>query len=134
LSFHPQSLHTEAGTVLWWNYYTYSSLGIRLSPTKEGARIVRFQPAGGEAIDVELGSGQSDVVFVIECGDRYRFGFKEVDSNIAETQWIGEVNNSTMTRSPPVGAPFTGMMLGLYAFGERQQCLVPADFAYAEFR
>ncbi|KAF7596056.1 hypothetical protein BBP40_003837 [Aspergillus hancockii] len=134
LSFHPQSPHTEAGTVLWWNYFTYSSIGIRLSSTKEGARIVRLQLAEGEIIARELNSARSDVVFVIECGDRYRFGFKEVDNNAAEIQWIGEVDNSTMTRSPPVGAPFTGMMLGLYAFGERQRCLIPADFAYAELR
>lgn len=134
LSFSPQSQHTEAGTVVWWNYFTYSSIGIRLSPTKEGARIVRFRPAEGEVIDRELRSAVSDVVFFIECGDQYRFGFKEVNGTSSETQWIGEVQNSTMTQSPPVGAPFTGMMLGLYAFGERQRCLLPADFGYAEFR
>ncbi|KAE8369680.1 glycosyl hydrolase [Aspergillus caelatus] len=134
LSFNPQSPHTEAGTVVWWNYFTYSSIGIRLSPTKEGARIVRFRPAEGEVIDRELDSAVSDVVFFIECGDQYRFGFREVNGIDSQTHWIGEVQNSTMTQSPPVGAPFTGMMLGLYAFGERQRCLVPADFAYAEFR
>lgn len=45
---------------------------------------------------------------------------------------MGEVSNEVMTRDPPVGAPFTGMMLGLYAFGELERCLVPADFRYAE--
>ncbi|BAE55534.1 unnamed protein product [Aspergillus oryzae RIB40] len=124
LSFSPESQHTEAGTVVWWNYFTYSSIGIRLSPTKEGARIVRFRPAEGEVIDRELRSAVSDVVFFIECGDQYRFGFKEVNGTSSETQWIGEVQNSTMTQSPPVGAPFTGMMLGLYAFGERQRCVL----------
>ncbi|GAB1203642.1 hypothetical protein APSETT445_002279 [Aspergillus pseudonomiae] len=107
---------------------------IRLSPTKEATRIVRFRPAEGEVIDRELESAVSDVVFFIECGDQYRFGFREVNGAHSETQWLGEVQNSTMTQSPPVGASFTGMMLGLYAFGERQRCLVPADFAYAEFR
>jgi hypothetical protein len=29
---------------------------------------------------------------------------------------------------------FTGMMLGLYAFGELQKCLTPADFAFASFK
>ena len=38
-----------------------------------------------------------------------------------------------MTVVPPVGAAFTGMMLGLYAFGELEGCLVPADFKFAEF-
>ena len=48
--------------------------------------------------------------------------------------WIGEVSIDTMTRDPPVGASFTGMMFGLYAFGEREPCLEPADFRWAEFR
>ncbi|KAE8394498.1 glycosyl hydrolase [Aspergillus alliaceus] len=134
LSFLPNSAHTEAGTVVWWNYFTYSSLGIRLSPTKEGARVVRFRPAEGKVIDRELQSVESDIVLIIECGNQYRFGFQEVGGDDVKTQWIGEVKNSTMTQSPPVGAPFTGMLLGLYAFGERQRCLAPADFAYAEFR
>lgn len=95
---------------------------------------MRFRPAEGEVIDRELDSALSNVVFFIGCGDQYRFGFREVNGVDSQTHWIGEVQNSTMTQSPPVGAPFTGMMLGLYSFGERQRCLVPADFAYAEFR
>ncbi|KAE8376020.1 glycosyl hydrolase [Aspergillus bertholletiae] len=133
LSFRPQSPHTEAGAVVWWNYFTYSSIGIRLSPTG-GTRILRFRPAEGEVIDRKLESTVSDVVLLIECGDQYRFGFREMNGANCKSQWIGEVQNSVMTQSPPIGAPFTGMMLGLYAFGERQRCLAPADFAYAEFR
>lgn len=83
--------------------------------------------------------------FFIECGDRYRFGYREVifirnnDDHGSDqiknlgVEWIGEVDNSTMTRPPPVGASFTGMTLGLYAFGELQKCLTPADFEYAGF-
>ena len=48
-------------------------------------------------------------------------------------QWIGEVDTEIMTADPPVGMSFSGMMLGLYAFGEMEGCLVPADFEYAEF-
>lgn len=134
MSFHPTSIQTEAGTTVWWNYFTYSSIGIRLSP-KHGARIVRFRPAAGETVDLELVGSSSDVVLVIECGDAYRFGFKEVNEEPREVRWIGEVKNRTITEaSIPVGAPFTGMMMGLYAFGELQRCLVPADFGYVEFR
>jgi hypothetical protein len=132
LSFQPSSVHVEAGTVLYWNYFTNSSIGIRLSP--EGKRIVRFRPAEGEIVDREVGPS-SDIIFLIDCGDRYRFGFKEVSDGVEPpTQWIGEVANSVMTRAPPVGAPFTGMMLGLYSYGELQKCLAPADFHYAEFQ
>ncbi|KAF4186723.1 hypothetical protein CNMCM7927_005110 [Aspergillus lentulus] len=132
LSFQPSSVHVEAGTVVYWNYFTHSSIGIRLSTA--GQRIVRFRPAEGEPIDREVGP-TSDIIFLIECGDRYRFGYKEVSEGVeSPTQWIGEVANSVMTRAPPVGAPFTGMMLGLYSYGELQKCLSPADFHYAEFR
>ncbi|KAI9044349.1 glycoside hydrolase family 43 protein [Aspergillus affinis] len=138
LSFRPTSVQTEAGTTVWWNYFTYSSIGIRVSPTgQDSTRIVRFRPAEGKTVDLELASSASDVIFVIECGDAYRFGFKEVGVNGDQdsVHWIGEVMNQAMAEaSLPVGAPFTGMMLGLYAFGELQRCLVPADFEYAEFR
>lgn len=128
LSFLPTSENTEAGTVLWWNPFTYSSLGVR----KVGEnRSIRFRPSEGTVLESVL-SLTTEVVLVIECGHRYRFGYREEAQ--PEVNWIGSVDNQTATKSPPVGAPFTGMMLGLYAFGERQRCLAPADFAYAEFR
>ncbi|PKY04951.1 putative glycosyl hydrolase [Aspergillus campestris IBT 28561] len=139
LSFHPTSSSTEAGTVLWWNYFTYSSLGIRRAA--DGRRIVRLRPADGQHIDrvLEGTSEGGNVQLIIECGDHYRFGFREESPDAhrgpeAPINWIGEVSNTAMTVSPPVGMAFTGMMLGLYAFGERQPCLVPADFEYAEMR
>lgn len=86
-------------------------------------------------VEKELSTQRSGVLLVIECGEQYRFGFGEDDSPTFPCQitWVGEVSNNTMTRAPPVGASFTGMMLGLYAFGERQPCLTPADFEFAEF-
>lgn len=132
VSFNPTSLQTEAGTVVWWNYFTYSSIGIRF---KDGGRVVRWRSVDGQHTDTPLSSA-GDVIFIIECGDKYRFGLKEADGSTSDTvKWVGEAGNTAFTNAAlPVGAPFTGMMLGLYAFGERQRCLVPADFAYAEFR
>ncbi|PYH94297.1 glycosyl hydrolase, partial [Aspergillus ellipticus CBS 707.79] len=133
LSFHPTNTASEAGTVVWWNYLTYSSIGIRRGA--DGQRFVRMQPAKGELVDCELQHPGSDVRFMVECGDRYRFGFQEVDGEAEEAvRWVGGVDNCTMTEAPTVGAAFTGMMLGLYSFGERQRCLVPADFHYALWR
>ncbi|KAE8145250.1 glycosyl hydrolase [Aspergillus avenaceus] len=134
LAFNPSSAHTEAGTVVWWNYFTYSSIGIRRHPTKDSTRIIRFRSAEGHILDQELRSTQSDVTLAIQCGDQYKLGFQEVDSDRDTIQWIGEVENRTMTQPPPVGASFTGMMLGIYAFGERQRCLAPADFGYVEVK
>lgn len=128
LSFLPLSEHTEAGTVVWWNYFTFSSLGIR---AQSGRRIIRFQPSEGNSVECHLDS-TTDVILVIECGNCYRFGYRLVTES--HIHWMGRVTNRDATKAPLVGAPFTGMMLGLYAFGERQRCLTPADFAYAEFR
>ncbi|RDW83491.1 glycosyl hydrolase family 43 protein [Coleophoma crateriformis] len=138
VSFNPTSLNTEAGAVVFWNYLTYSSIGIRQSPSDSSSRIVRFRSADLAVVDFELQSDDAALVLMIECGDAYRFGFREViegDANGLETEvrWIGEVSNDIMTADPPIGAAFTGMMLGLYAFGDLEQCLVPADFDYAEF-
>jgi hypothetical protein len=36
---------------------------------------------------------------------------------------------SALITSPPVGGAFTGMMFGLYAFGNGEPCLDPADFS-----
>lgn len=80
----------------------------------------------------------STVQFVVDCTKTsYKFGFVELSQaakdGSSNLQWIGEVGTDVMTADPPVGAPFTGMMLGLYAFGELEGCLTPADFKYAKF-
>lgn len=119
--------------MVWWNYFTYSSIGIR---RKGATRVVRFQSADGKIVEHGLTSKDSSVILLISCGEKYQFGFQETESSASkkESKWIGEVSNRVMTRSPPVGASYTGMMLGVYAFGERQRCLDPADFSYVEFR
>lgn len=128
LSFQPTSKHTEAGTVVWMNYFTYSTLGIR----KDNAgRYLRFQPPDGNFADHRLGPATT-LTLIVDCGAEYKFGYLE-DAE-PDVHWIGSISNASITAPPPVGANFTGVMLGIYAFGERQRCLVPADFAYAEFR
>jgi hypothetical protein len=113
--------------------------------SEDGKRTIRFTPSnlgpGHEPIDIPLSGSTSDVILRVGCGDGYRFGFKEVeaedreDGQDGEVQWIQEVGNKSLVEAPlPVGAPFTGMMLGLYSFGDREAVLVPADFKYVEFR
>ncbi|KAK2772820.1 hypothetical protein FQN53_004425 [Emmonsiellopsis sp. PD_33] len=134
LSFHPTSPRTEAGTVVYWNYFCYSSIGVRSSPTNPSERIIRFRPAQGEEVEHTLKSQTSDVVLIVECGERYVFKYREVvDGGEEGLVTVGAVENSVMTQDPPIGAPFTGMLLGLYAFGELERCLEPADFEYARF-
>lgn len=144
LSFFPISESTEAGTVLWMDYFTHSTLGIRLqkSANESPRRIIRFAPptgSGAAIIERRLESLSSDVILQIVCGDRYQFGFTEtMTSNYCSDTYnekmicMGEVTNDVITRPPPIGAQFTGVMLGLYAFGEAHPCYTPADFHYAK--
>lgn len=137
LSFEPDSPNCEAGTAVYWNYCTWSSIGVRKAAS--GARQVVLTPSEGEIISVDLNTNNAEVVLAIECQEvKYRFGFNEMakaDKKSPENgvRWLAEVSTESMTRDPPVGLPFTGMMFCLYAFGEMQRSLTPADYAYAEF-
>jgi beta-xylosidase len=138
LNYQPDSTRTEAGTVVWWNYFTYSSIGIRRSSS--GSRFVRCRPAAGDVVDCPLQTKEADVLLFIDCQNlEYRLGFVELHDTTAglpnkiDATWFGSVSTDIMTRDPEVGAAFTGMMLGLYAFGELEPCLTPAVFRFAAF-
>jgi hypothetical protein len=160
---------------LWWNYFTFTSVGIRLSGSvdvdgkMQQKRVVRLArpktSPNHQPVEVELSTDDADVtLFISSERDVYRFGYREeiarvfspepkiIDDGLSDIEeeedsvpasrpqssdmrnitWLGAVQNQHMTLDPPVGAAFTGMMFGLYAFGELQPCLDPADFAYAE--
>ena len=137
LTFTPKSPRTEAGTVIWWNYLNNSSIGIRMSHSNNSQRILRFRSSVGEELSTPLESLTSDVKLFVECGDMYKLGYIEMLDDKPEEnciKWLGRVENDVMIADPKIGAPFTGTLLGLYAFGELEGCLTPADFHYAEFR
>lgn len=137
---------------MWMDYFTYCTIGIRLEQLSndgydnrdEGGgtlrRVIRFCPPAGNSgsmIEHTLTLSNSDVILRVECGSLYRFGFREIidkrevdNDNEDDTLWVGKVANDVMTRPPPIGAQFTGIMLGLYAFGEYRPCSAPADFHY----
>ena len=102
VSFHPTSEYTEAGTVVWWNYFTFSSLGIRRD---RRGRIIRFRSSDGNVVEKSLPSTE-DIIMIVECGEEYKFGYRQ--PNNPEITWIGGVINRAMTETPPVGASFTG--------------------------
>lgn len=139
LSFFPDSSeHVEAGTCVYMNYLTWSSIGIQGS--QNGQRCVVFTSTTGDTSSVGLEKTNSEIVLLIQCeAARYRFGFEEVTGGVKSAKspgkgvvWIGEMNMSTFVASPAVGMPFTGAVFGLYAFAHMQRCLTPADFSYAE--
>ncbi|KAJ9659737.1 hypothetical protein H2198_002985 [Neophaeococcomyces mojaviensis] len=141
LSFQPTSHRYEAGTVVWWNHDTYCSIGIRSTRNAQHLPYIRVRMPDGTTTEVPLTSTDADVELFIDCQlCSYRLGFRELVSSIQaedekdeSTTWVAEVSTETMTREPRLGAPFTGMMLGLYAFGDMEKCLTPAVFKYASF-
>jgi beta-xylosidase len=130
MDFRPDSTGIEAGVVVWWNYTCHSSIGIRLVNSDQGkARWIKVMLADGNTIFRSLKSLGNEVVLVIGGGSEYTFGYREMGMD-TQVEIIGTVSNAIMTRDPDIGAAFTGMMLGLYAFGELEAALVPADFSY----
>ena len=98
---------------------------------------MQFRPSKGNKISTLLKSLTLNVKLFIKRGDRYRFEFIKILKEDAENnnvRWLGDVLNEVMTADLLIDAPFTGLLLGLYAFGELEGCLAPADFYYAEFR
>lgn len=87
---------------------------------------------------IGLETRDADVLLVVNCQDLcYELGFQEVkdgsSDGASDITWVGSVSTDIMTRDPTIGAAFTGMMMGLYAFGEMERCLVPAVFRFAAF-
>ena len=134
LSFCPTHACEEAGTVVYWNSTTYSSIGMCLSKTTR-ERVVRFRSPDGETTEHPLG-GDGTVLLFIQCiEDGYKLGFLGVSEDSGEQiHWLGSVDSKVMTREPPVGMAFSGMLLGIYAFAEHHGLSAPADFSRVSFQ
>lgn len=63
----------------------------------------------------------------------YKLGYNLSPAD-SEVFWLADVSMENMTADPPKGMAFTGMMLGLYAFGELEPCIDPADFSFAAWK
>ncbi|KAK6521868.1 hypothetical protein TWF506_002071 [Arthrobotrys conoides] len=146
LEFYPDRKTYEAGTVVWWNSYTFSSIGIRV--TESGQRYIAVKQAsdgkgGFEEIRHELPEGKYPVQLHIKALPlEYHLGFSfptdgEPDHHLKRTKtditWLSSISTRIMTLLPPIGNAFAGMMFGVYAFGELERCLVPADFSYVRW-
>lgn len=134
LDFRAQYHHCEAGTVVYWNPYIFTSIGIRKGANGEN-RIIRLTvptSAGDFKTTDRPLDHTGSVKLAIRCSENgYNLGYAELGD---EYKWLEPISMDIMTTAPPRGMSFTGMMFGLYSFGELQKCLEPADFAFASFR
>ncbi|RYP83493.1 hypothetical protein DL770_005383 [Monosporascus sp. CRB-9-2] len=136
LRFDPRKPGYEAGIVLWWNQYSFASIGIRLVAADDNGehhrKRVVFREPTGNAGDFKVsshgaaGPGAAETVALsVEAYPatyrlRMAFGGEERSFDVAA---------QTLTVMPPVGGAFCGAMFGIYSFGEWEPVLDPADFS-----
>ena len=135
LDFDPSEQTYEAGTVLYWNCYTFASIGARKG-TSETERELRFMRPGASPgsfdCTIHRVPNAGPIRLAISCTEtEYRLGYASAPRD--EYEWFEPIPMEVMTADPPRGLAFTGMMFGLYAFGDLQKCLSPADFAFASW-
>ena len=132
LDFSPSKKGYEAGIVVFWSSYSYGSIGIRLNAAGDKRVIIVRTPdektvgllhesefelstlAGSIGIQLLIGWKENGYLLSIVAGD--------------QVQDCGFASGQLLTRSPPIGNCFSGMMFGVYAFGNWEPCLDPADF------
>jgi hypothetical protein len=132
LDFSPSEKGYEAGIVVFWSSYSYASIGIRLNATGEGKVIIVRTPDEStvgllKEKEIVLSALQAENSLHLLVGWRengYILGVVEGNRVIQ----YGFAEGELLTRSPPTGNSYTGMMFGVYAFGNWEPCLDPADF------
>lgn len=137
MSFQPSTPGYESGVALWWNQYSFASVGVGVAGPGEGAEAVRTvvarEPTGK--------SGELKVSYpLFEKGATLGSdGVVELSVEATPTEYklvlsAGEASVSVsfaaemLTVSPPVGGSFTGALFGIYSFGRSEPVLEPSDF------
>jgi beta-xylosidase len=137
MNFNPSRLGYESGVTLWWNQYSFASIGVGIVEPSEGVEAVRTVIARGPTGK----NGEPNVSYPL-LDSRITFGADDavqltIDTTSTDyklTQSAGEASASmsfpteTLTINPPVGCAFAGTMFGIYAFGKSEPALDPSDF------
>lgn len=149
LDFQPSHPGYEAGIVVWYSMYSYASIGIKIVSHETGERTksvvttlptsdigvtsVSWQTDSGELLtninqESIMGTcSQEPLTLSIHCNDLgYTLSYQEPET---KRKIESKVQAEILTRSPPMGGNFTGVMLGIYCFGKAGPCLDPADFS-----
>jgi hypothetical protein len=133
LDFSPSRKGYEAGIVVFWSSYSYASIGIRLNTTGDRRVVIVRTPdekVVGPLLEKEI---ELSAPAASEKGTQLMVGWKKsgyilgVVEGGSMTEY-GFTAGELLTRGPPTGNCFTGMMFGVYAFGNWEPCLDPADF------
>lgn len=183
MEFAPSRVGYEAGIVLWWNQFSYATVGVTLLELPDGERVLtvvrrgptvqdgvvevsevflfflffffpsslpglprlsqiihtqeltRIQtqttypflqpPEAPERVEKLLAQGPVELVVGCRAEDgSYTLGLRQGGADGDHAACRAE----DLTVAPPVGAAFTGVMFGVYAFGRGEPVLDPAFF------
>ena len=138
MDFKPSRLGYESGVTLWWNQYSFASIGVGIVEPSEGAEAVRTviarQPTGKNG-ELKVSYPLLDSGVTLGADDAVQLTIDTTSTDYKLTLSAGgEVSASvafsaeTLTINPPVGGAFTGTMYGIYAFGKSEPVLDPSDF------
>lgn len=157
MEFNPQQVGCEAGLVLWWNQFSYATIGVRLGGNTRDSRtqhVVYRSPKGqpGEfsvrfpwpifwTIYANISSvlqTTSSVISASSSNTTEPVKLSVICEGSKHTLTFHQGNGGAqeqapcssedLTIMPPVGGAFTGVMFGIYSFGLGQPVLDPADF------
>lgn len=138
LEFNPSRKGYEAGITVWWSMYSHASIGItavlhdgQLTPT-----VVCRTPTGtAGVVDTSYPAlTQDSNGSVFDASSPSRLSAQATPANYTlklsqgASEWSFSFNVEDLCVMPPVGGAFTGTMFGIYAFGDWEPVLDPADF------
>ncbi|KAL2126768.1 hypothetical protein VTI74DRAFT_278 [Chaetomium olivicolor] len=137
MSFKPSRLGYESGVTLWWNQYSFASIGVGIVEPSEGAEAVRTviarEPTGKNG-ELKVSYPLLDSGVTFGADDAVQLTIDTTPTDYKLTLSVGEASASvsfaaeTLTTNPPVGCAFAGAMFGIYAFGKGEPVLDPSDF------
>ncbi|KAL4811963.1 glycosyl hydrolase [Aspergillus spinulosporus] len=143
LRFAPENELEEAGTAIWWSQFSYASVGLRMSKSRDSYEVLfRGYTGEGDRFEEKAHSIQwnTDLELLIRARPtKYELLFSVVRSVVCASPdftKLGEITTSALTvRHPGRESPNTGAHFAIYAQGAYgMPCLQPAVFSFAEWK
>lgn len=141
MQFNPRKHGYEAGIALWWSQFSHATIGITLVELYDGQsekRVILRWPEG-------LLSTETRTMKLPNSSDLHRESSStlqpftlRIEAQLSSYKLVlswRDVNcdfdfsASYLTVAPPVGSVYGGMLFGLYALGDGEPVLDPADFS-----
>ncbi|MHA4866490.1 glycoside hydrolase family 43 protein [Duganella sp. PWIR1] len=132
VEFQPSAATHAAGLVLRQNENNYYELRITGTPQRRLELLARAGGVTSLQATAALPPGNGPVQLQVESwADRYEFSYSASGAN-APLKMIGTVPTAPLSSESAGG--FTGVFIGMYAEGARQQAMPAADFAWFDYQ